>query len=246
MVRRRSCRGRGPCRGGMRRLGRSTVRPQEGPRLRPPPSSVCVLIMCLRVIQTRVSWAAASDGHPSIGWVTRVTARWSCSRSCACIPRHVSRASVCGAPGHAGGRAVSPLPVQRGLTGRHEVRQRGHGHAGDIQERGRDWQARARATSPRGGLRPSAASADINREKRTCAGAVDGVMSAVSPQLDAVRGVWRRGGCHRLGRMINNVPLPGGWLVGLAGPPRRVRQGTEHSPSAACAEGGFAVSARAC
>ena len=58
------------------------------------------------------------------------------------------------------------MHVQRGLKGRHEALPRGHGHAGDIQERRRaGLQARARSTSPRGDLLPSEASCPINRDK---------------------------------------------------------------------------------
>jgi pimeloyl-ACP methyl ester carboxylesterase len=56
--------------------------------------------------------------------------------------------------------------VQRGLKGRHEALQRGHGHAGDIQERKRaGLQTSERSTSHRGGLLTSEASCTINRDK---------------------------------------------------------------------------------
>ena len=58
------------------------------------------------------------------------------------------------------------MHVQRGLKGRHEALQRGHGHAGDIQDcRRAGLQARERSTSHRGGLLTSEVSCPINRDK---------------------------------------------------------------------------------
>ena len=58
------------------------------------------------------------------------------------------------------------MRMQRGLKGRHEALQRVHGHAGDIQARGRvGLQASALSTSHRGGLLSSQASCIINWDK---------------------------------------------------------------------------------